>query len=250
MHVHDRLLLVFPREGTSMRVATEDESFTVTSEDGLTVPAGLLHADYWVTEVYDTFALLPAASLVREGAELAGLDTDAVDRDVRAFKRSRWLDALLAEYFEERVVRGARHGARHGSLELLVVLEVLRLANEGDEHVAKSARPGPSSVLARALRHIEANLFSDVDLEELCRVCGASRSSLLRHFKRELKTSPNAYMLGRRLDEARRLLERGTYGVGEVARLVGYESLGAFSDAFRRRFGRPPSKVAAKERGG
>lgn len=248
-HVHDRLLLVFPREGTAMKVTIGEDargSFKVTSDGGLTVPAGLLHADYWITEVYDTFALLPSAALVRVAEKRLGSEHGLLDRTPIAFTRSRWLAALLAEYFEERVLRAAREGPRHEALEQLILLEVVRLAtdSEREERGAKSARPGPSSVLARALRHIEANLFASVELGELCRVAAVSRSSLLRTFKRELGTTPSAYMIGRRLDEARLLLEQRTYGVGEVARLVGYENLGAFSEAFRRRFGIPPSKVS------
>ncbi len=203
MHVHDRLLLVLPRDGTSMKVAVansgsggprEATSFTVTSDDVLAVPADLLHADYWVSEVYDTFALLPAPSLVNEAARRLEIDPAILDRVV-AFKRNRWLSALVAEYFEERVLRVAPEGPRHASLELLIMMEAFRLASDEERDAAVVARPGPSSVVARALRHLEANLFSDVDLDDLCRASAMSRSSLLRHFSRELGITPKAYLL-------------------------------------------------------
>jgi transcriptional regulator GlxA family with amidase domain len=50
-----------------------------------------------------------------------------------------------------------------------------------------------------------------------------------------------AYVQGRRLDEARRLLGRTRMDVREVATMVGYANTGAFSEAYRRRFGHSPS---------
>jgi AraC-like DNA-binding protein len=247
MHIHDRVLFVFPREGTSMRVRIEAPaaSFVVSSREALIVPAGLRHDDAWVTDVYDTLALLPSAALVARIA--ASLDTpvDVFGQAIR-FARSSWLDALLGEYFAERVLRVTTSGARHRSLETLIVIEVLRLATEvaSDRELTRE-RPGPSSVVARALRHIEAYLFAELDLANLCRVCGTSRSSLLRHFRAEVGATPKAYLLGRRLDEAKRLLEGGRYAVSEVAHLVGYAHAGAFGEAFRRRFHVAPSALTS-----
>ncbi len=247
MHFHDRVLFVFPREGTSMRVRTEAPaaSFVVSSREALVVPAGLLHDDAWGTDVYDTFALLPSAALIARIAASLDAGGDVFEQTIR-FARSTWLDALLGEYFVERVLRVAATGARHRSLETLIVVEVLRLVTEvANDRALARERPGPSSVVACALRHIEAHLFSDLQLENLCRVCGTSRSSLLRHFRAEVGTTPKAYLLGRRLDEAKRLLEGGRYAVSEVAHLVGYDHAGAFSEAFRRRFQVAPSALTS-----
>jgi AraC-like DNA-binding protein len=244
-HVHDRLLLVFPRQGTSMRVRTTDPAaaYVVSSSELLAVPAELEHDDSWVTEVYDTFALLPAPSLIKRAALAIGVEESVLGNVVHV-ARTAWLEALLGEYFADRVLRSAMAGPRHAALEELIMIEVLRLATGDGAADSPSERAGPSSVVARALRYIEGRLFSEIDLEDMCRACGASRSSLLRHFRREIGTTPKAYLLGRRLDEAKRLLEVGRYGVGDVAGLVGYESAGAFSEAFRRRFSVPPSVVS------
>ena len=251
MHTHDRLLLVFPRGGTSMRVrALGDGSqpplpFTVTSSDGLAVPSLLRHDDHWVTEVYDTFALLPNEALTSRAAQRLGIKASVIERVV-PFRRSPWLDALLVEYFEDRVLAAASAGPRHSALEELIMMEVLRLVVAVSSPTS-SSRPGPSSIVARALRYLEGNLFADIDLEAVCKVAGASRSSLLRHFRREVGTTPKAYLVARRLDEGKRLLERGHHGVFEVARLIGYRNAGAFGDAFRRRFGALPSDIAQNE---
>ncbi len=246
LHVHDRLLLVFPRSGSAMRITAPEppRSFDVTSNDVLAVPAHEPHDDHWITEVYDTLALLPSASLLASVAERVGAPADTFAQIVK-FQRTPWLDSLVGEYFTDRVLRHPETGPRHAALEELILIETIRLASESKNHTVgtRGVAPGPSSILARALRHLEANLFSGVDLETLAIAAGTSRSSLIRSFRRELDTTPSAYLLGRRLDEAKRLLGTSSYSVGEVAQLVGYENLGAFSEAFRRRFGVKPSSV-------
>ena len=97
--------------------------------------------------------------------------------------------------------------------------------------------------MRRALQHLEKNLFEADALRDLPRATGASRSTLLRTFRRELGESPLAYLRTRRLDEALMLLKSRHLRVSEVSALVGYGSLAAFSHAFRERFGLRPSDV-------
>jgi AraC family transcriptional regulator len=96
-------------------------------------------------------------------------------------------------------------------------------------------------VTGRAVRYVEANLFSELPLSTIARHAFASPSTVLRHFRRDTGKSPHAYVKTRRLEEARRLLEAGSHPVGDVAMLVGYESFAAFTTAFTRHFGAPPS---------
>jgi AraC-like DNA-binding protein len=238
-HVHDRDIFVFPRGGAEMDVTlTRDgRRFRVTGKDGLVVPEGVEHDDRAASFVYDTFALLPSASLVERTLGKRRLATGV-------FVRSPWLETLLEEYFAERVLGRARDASRGAHLEALIVIEVA-------ESLAPSARrsearvpprvAGPGTLVGRALRFLEANLFAPVDLEKLARATGASRSSLLRHFRAETGLTPMQYVRARRLEDAQTLLRAGKHNVSEVATLVGYTSLGAFSEAYRARFGASPS---------
>jgi len=236
-HAHDRIILVFPRQGCTMRVEARQLSkvWVVTHDSGLVIPAGLEHDDRATSVVYDTFALLPNAELLTRTVPGGFPEGGAV------FRRSAWLDALLGEYFAERVVSRQTTGNRNEALERLLLLEAHQLASSPAAATTGAPPLGPSSVTARVLRFLEANLFARVDLMEVARAAGASRSSVLRHFRRDVGLSPMAYVQGRRLDEARRLLGRTRMDVREVATMVGYANAGAFSEAYRRRFGYSPS---------
>ena len=93
-------------------------------------------------------------------------------------------------------------------------------------------------------------LFSDLELTTIAGQAFASPSTLLRHFREDIGRSPHAYIKARRLEEARRLIEAGTHPVGDVAMLVGYENFAAFSSAFKRHFGAPPSSFRHRGRRG
>src|SRR5438552_2025409 len=86
----------------------------------------------------------------------------------------------------------------------------------------RTAGEGPGllavdSVTGRAMRYIEANLFSDVPLPAIACHAFASPSTLLRHFRDDTGKTPHAYIKARRMEEARRLLEEGGRAVGDVA---------------------------------
>lgn len=100
-----------------------------------------------------------------------------------------------------------------------------------------------ADLVDRALEHIEASLFEPFRIEHLAERIHTSSSSLLRAFRRELGQTPYAFVKTRRLDEAMNLLQQGEHQVQEIALLIGYDSLPAFSKAFRQRFGISPSKV-------
>lgn len=95
--------------------------------------------------------------------------------------------------------------------------------------------------LAKALEVIESKLFEKFEAEDICAAARMSQATLFRRFKDALKTTPFAYIRGRRLDESLALLKTGKYQVSDAALLVGYEDLSAFSKAFKERFKKPPS---------
>jgi AraC family transcriptional regulator len=109
---------------------------------------------------------------------------------------------------------------------------------------------GEKPLVQRALKVIEAHLFEADVVLRLPELAGASASTLLRTFKKELGQGPSAYVRARRLDEAVLLLKSKRFTVSEVALRVGYKNFAAFSAAFRSRFGKQPREVRTEARSG
>jgi AraC-like DNA-binding protein len=109
--------------------------------------------------------------------------------------------------------------------------------------------PGRDPGLARQVRQ-RLDLDEPPTLDGLARELGTHPSHLVRVFRREYGLPPHRYVVGRRLDRARRLLLDGT-PVAEVAVLTGFHDQSHLTRHFRALLGTTPGafrrdgKVAA-----
>jgi AraC-like DNA-binding protein len=184
-------------------------------------------------------------------------------REAQVLPRTNWVNELCHRYLFERAVCEKRDNVATAFLEMEIVKELYFVCHEGhtsrerasvaETSRAGAARPGgraagaeppAESLVKRAIALVEANLFEPDVVQRLAVGCGASPSSLLRSFKRELGQGPLAYVRARRLDESMLLLKSKRFAVGEIAMMVGYRNFAAFSQAFRARFAMRPSEVA------
>ena len=96
--------------------------------------------------------------------------------------------------------------------------------------------------LARAIGYLHADPARPWTLTKLGEAAGLSRSSLAEHFVRVLGCTAIDYLTALRLRLAARELASGDSPILSVALQVGYGSEAAFSRAFKRRYGLPPSE--------
>ncbi len=251
-HTHDRLMLIFPRGTSAMDVRTKapSETFSIDYNSVLFVPKFLEHDDEGTSAIYDTMAFFPSDKLVDDTVTKLGLSEDAV-RQLKSqcvkIKRTERLTAIAQAYFLERVVLNKQsfdQEAIHylGRRLLEEALMVTFLNKETDDSIkAEPVNDPKESITVRALRYIESNLFEPLEIPDIAKHSFASVSTLLRRFKTDVGMTPYTYIKNRRLEEALRLLRSGDYPVSDVALLVGYENFGAFSEAFKEKFGDSPS---------
>lgn len=97
--------------------------------------------------------------------------------------------------------------------------------------------------LEPAVQHLRQHLFDpDLLIGQLHTLCGLSDPWFRRLFQARFGTSPKQYVLTRRLEHAKAVLEHGEYNtVAEVAALAGFSDPLYFTKAFHRRYGFPPS---------
>jgi transcriptional regulator GlxA family with amidase domain len=78
-------------------------------------------------------------------------------------------------------------------------------------------------------------------VEALARGVNISAGHLSRQFRVAYGESPYSYLMTRRIERAKALLDRGDLSVTEVCFAVGCSSLGTFSTRFTELVGMPPS---------
>lgn len=153
---------------------------------------------------------------------------------------------MVDRYFQEFIFSGKLSDPEGRFFEKRILLEFISLASAAVETDSKTEfEQFGESALHRAIAYIESRLFEPLTLQQISRKSHASVSNLNRFFKKELGMTAFLYIRNRRLDEAMQILKANDgKSVGEVALLVGYENIGSFTEAFKKKFGYAPSRIA------
>ena len=106
-------------------------------------------------------------------------------------------------------------------------------------------RPGTvrhrTQLYSEAIRIVEAEYASDLELDDIARRVASSRRQLQRAYAEIGHTTFREHLTRVRMERAAELLARRTLTVREVAHRVGYRQPAQFAKAFRRHQGLAPS---------
>jgi AraC-like DNA-binding protein len=113
----------------------------------------------------------------------------------------------------------------------------MRMTNES----AEQQRLRDLARLREVRDRIDRDYVQPLDVEALARGVHMSAGHLSREFKRVYGESPYSYLMTRRIERAKALLDRGDLSVTEICFAVGCSSLGTFSTRFSELVGVAPS---------
>lgn len=88
---------------------------------------------------------------------------------------------------------------------------------------------------------IEANIFSNLNLEQLAALTNLSLSSFKREFQKQYKTTPAKYIKKRKLEKAANLLVGTDLRITTITFDCGFNDLAHFSKSFQKEYGVSPS---------
>jgi len=174
--------------------------------------------------------LSPALIEVDAGDEAAGRlrgvlgllrDEALSDRPGRGFVIERLLELMLVE-----AMRQGGDAPPEGHRNLLAALSEPRIA--------------------AALRALHDDVRRPWTVGQLAAVAGMSRSVFAERFAKLLGRAPMDYLIHWRMALAKDALRRGAGSLAEIADHSGYRSFSAFSAAFSRTVGCPPSKFSVR----
>lgn len=94
---------------------------------------------------------------------------------------------------------------------------------------------------------MEANFFSNLSLNEFARLCGRSLSAFKEEFKNIFQTTPGKWLLEKRLEYSRYLLETTDSNIDEVCYISGFENRSHFIRVFKSKYGIPPGKFKIRK---
>jgi AraC-like DNA-binding protein len=134
-------------------------------------------------------------------------------------------------------------------LQREIVYRLLKGEQRGRLHQIATVG-GYAHRIAQAIERIRKNFDQPLRIEDLAREVGMSVSGFHAHFKAVTALSPLQFQKQLRLQEARRLMLGEHLDAASAGYRVGYDDAAYFNREYRRLFGAPPMRDAARLREG
>lgn len=223
-HQHDYHQLVLPVMG-GMEMSVSGSHQLLQGSYAAVVPAGAQHGCFADTDNRFVVAdipsdLAPALARLPEFIEL---------------------DPALTHYvsfLHQQIINGEGGSKASQTSQRQMLLLLIQLLQEGyGETDALDKR------IQRAKQYLDDHYAKPVTLVELAAFANISPRQLSELFRRQLSMTPQQYLIEKRMQQAWQLLEQEPLSVQQVADRVGYATVAAFSDRFRKHFGRSPSEL-------
>lgn len=153
-------------------------------------------------------------------------------------------DFLIQKYMEGLILYFENPALVNDEILILKLKEIilLLLQNRSAETIRVILSQLFSPVVYTFRQIIEANLFSQVSIEELAQKTNLSVSSFKREFRKLYNDSPANYIKIQRLEKAAALLSTSDNRITEIAFDCGFNDLANFTKSFREKYGIAPTK--------
>jgi AraC-like DNA-binding protein len=144
---------------------------------------------------------------------------------------------------------------RHGRVgyQLMIKSKLLELLativrSEHDRQVQSA--PAHNAELTRLwplVRYIEENSSNYPNIPDMARILSISEVHLRRLFRKHLSVSPNHFVIGIKMNQAKKMLLETVLPVGDIAYQLGYQNQNYFTKVFRRYHGHTPRECRSRQ---
>lgn len=163
-------------------------------------------------------------------------------------KQAPILKWLLDQLVQERASGLPGSTAASAQLAHLVFIQILRAYLDSAEPISAGwLRAMSDQRLQPALRLMHNEPGRNWTLAELAKEATMSRTTFAEHFKNVAGVAPLTYLTEWRMRLAENALRADSASVSALADSLGYSSVSAFSNAFKRVVGVAPQRVRGKE---
>ena len=192
---------------------------------------------------YDFFAFNTENAEMREELEKIMLEHSSAERRVFGDER---VSFLVSNAISE--MNGEEYAAA-GLLEcifLQILIYTLRNFLERAPHNRPDRITSNDALCYKMMNYIDTHIYSMKKLEELSDVMGYSYGYLSALYKKTTSNTLADYYRRKKLEIARLLVLEKQMKMGEIAEMLNYASVYAFSKAFKNKFGVSPENYSKK----
>lgn len=153
-------------------------------------------------------------------------------------------DAFLNHFIQSLDIILAAGPSVSAAMQLVKLEELLLYLSENYPgqlpKLRDMSREAGDEILIR--QAITVNIDNAVTVEDLAFLCNINLSTFKRRFAKIYGTSPNKWLLEKRMQKAAHLLRQGSCTASEIYYEVGYENLSSFIQSFKQVYGVTPKQ--------
>ncbi|MDX2360327.1 MAG: helix-turn-helix transcriptional regulator [Crocinitomicaceae bacterium] len=245
--MHNEACFYFVKSGTQ-RVYAPTDNFDMNSDEGIVLQCGTYINDFIASkdaEYCEAIAihLFPDMLKLVYDNEFPDFLTNLEQMTPALYERAQ-STSLLENYIESLEFYFKNPELVSDELLKLKLKElILLLSKTSNADIIKTLLAGAYDPQQAEFKEvIEANLFNNMNSQELALLTNLSLSSFKRTFEKNYNEPPASYMRRRKLEQAAKLLKSTELRVSDVAFDCGFSDLANFSKSFQKMYDTSPSE--------
>jgi AraC family transcriptional regulator len=247
---HHRLVL-FSRPPEELDLLYEGVRRHVPPPAGaiLVVPAGSPALWRWSGSFDSLHIFLEPELFARVGAEAFGLDPARVTLPPLDGLDLPHLRTAMGAVDAELTAGGAGGSLAAESLANLLAVHLIRHVSAPRQPTHRRAGTLPRAKLRAVVEYVEEHLDTGPTLEQMAALARLSPNYFAYQFKRATGLPPHQYVIARRVERAKQLLQtESDFSLAEIAASAGFSDQSQFSHHFKRLIGVTPGQFRTRVR--
>jgi AraC family transcriptional regulator len=201
---------------------------------------------WWPNENPDPIKIasvqLPSELLTKISIEVLDAEPNLIELPNKLDISDPFIEQLLLSVLDE-LERGNPCGKLYGDTAAqMLALHLLSKHCTFTRRKPEYKRGLSKNQLLKILDYINAYPNRDISLDALAAIAGISSYHFIRQFKKSMNVSPLQYIIGLRMEAAKKLLMQSDLSITEIALEVGYDSISHFINLFKRHTGVTPAQ--------
>lgn len=154
---------------------------------------------------------------------------------VPQFKLADPLIQQIAYALKSELESGCLSGRLYGeSAAAMLAIHLLKINSPFRQSIQDYRGGLPKHKLVQVIEYMDEYLDRNIGLSELAQVASMSQYHFARLFKQSMGITPHQYLIGQRVERAKRLLRQYDLSIADVALCCGFANQGHFSYHFKR----------------
>lgn len=239
MHRHSYYELQYIMEGVCHFETDDNQIITVSEGEFILFSPGIKHRISYESEKFNKFSLT--------------FSMTPKDNDTPNFYRFAQKKALIPvthkatpqteNLIENMIINSKEKNQEYSTITyhstISLIIEILRII-VGNEKIESTVTSVDTRVNT-AIEYIKSNISASLNVDMVAKHLHISSKQLVRIFKKELNTTPGAYIKNHRIKYINDLLI-GDFYMEEIANFMGYSDVTSLIKAYKRSEGTTPAK--------